>query len=827
MKKLYLIVLFISLFGEIYAQQSIARRWNEVQLKAIREDRTKVPMQARNLFHTAIALYDCWALYDSIASPFLIGNTYSGVAYPISSIAPVSNITAAQEEAMSYAAYRVLKHEYSYSPNSLLSIYRFDTLMSNLGYDPNYTSTNYSTGLPADLGNWVAQQIISMKYTDGANESGYFGNTYYGPLNPSLSVTAVGNPSMLNPNRWQPLSINGALDQNGNPIPSIQIFDAAEWGHVTPFALLPSQRITFFRNGYLWPVYLNPGPPPMLDTVNVNNPSSQLFKWGHSMVSIWSSTLDPNNDSTLWDISPGGIGNIPLSYLPISGQQTYYRYILSGDTSTGHAFNPATGLPYTPNVVKLGDYARVVSQFWADGPTSETPPGHWFTFLNMAADHPSFVRKFRGVGPELSKLEYDVKAYFSLGSAMHDAAIVAWGIKGYYDSPRPISAIRKMASYGQSTSSALPSYHPGGLPLVNGFIELIDSTDALAGAAFENVNKIKLKAWYGFDSISNPTTDFAGVGWILAEKWMPYQRASFVSPPFAGYVSGHSTYSRAGSEVLTKITGNPYFPGGMASYTINQSQNFLVFEQGPSTPSITLQWATYRDASNEASLSRIWGGIHPPFDDMYGRVAGEIVGNQAIDKAQTYFYSAYLPVHLTKFEAREQNCSIVLNWETAQEENSKKFEIWHSTDGFHYDDLLGTVLSAGNSTTTKKYQFTHRNPDKNNYYKLVEIDIENKESTKSFLGNVSTHCDGDQTIKLVVAPNPCHNLAGLSLNQNTDYITQYSIMDISGRVLFNGQNAIPEQQTLALSFTNLPAANYIVSARTQNGLSLNTLVIKK
>ncbi len=53
----------------------------------------------------------------------------------------------------------------------------------------------------------------------------------------------------------------------------------------------------------------------------------------------------------------------------------------------------------------------------------------------------------------------------------------------------------------------------------------------------------------------------AGSDWILAENWWPYQRPSFVTPPFAGYTSGHSTFSRAAAEVLTDITGDEYFPG--------------------------------------------------------------------------------------------------------------------------------------------------------------------------------------------------------------------------------------------------------------------------
>ena len=63
---------------------------------------------------------------------------------------------------------------------------------------------------------------------------------------------------------------------------------------------------------------------------------------------------------------------------------------------------------------------------------------------------------------------------------------------------------------------------------------------------------------------------------------------------------------------------------------------FLVFEEGPSE-SFTLQWATFQDASDQTSLSRIWGGIHPPIDDIKGRIIGEKIGKESFDLAQQYF----------------------------------------------------------------------------------------------------------------------------------------------------------------------------------------------
>jgi hypothetical protein len=122
------------------------------------------------------------------------------------------------------------------------------------------------------------------------------------------------------------------------------------------------------------------------------------------------------------------------------------------------------------------------------------------------------------------------------------------------------------------------------------------------------------------------------VKWIHADDWTSYQRTSFITPAFPGYFSGHSTFSRSAAEVMAAITGTPYFPGGMGSY----SNYVLGFENGPSQP-ITLQWATYYDAADQAGISRIWGGIHPPIDNLAGRRAGETCGKGVWNLARTYW----------------------------------------------------------------------------------------------------------------------------------------------------------------------------------------------
>jgi hypothetical protein len=87
--------------------------------------------------------------------------------------------------------------------------------------------------------------------------------------------------------------------------------------------------------------------------------------------------------------------------------------------------------------------------------------------------------------------------------------------------------------------------------------------------------------------------------------------------------------------VLALFTGSAFFPGGIFEYDIPQGAG-LDFEYGPSAP-LKLQYATYFDASDQASISRIYGGIHPPADDFPGRRIGHIVGPDAFALAMNYF----------------------------------------------------------------------------------------------------------------------------------------------------------------------------------------------
>jgi hypothetical protein len=609
-----------------------------------------------------MAMYDAWATYDPNHGTYFLGQTLHGFKCPFGGVLPVDNIKAAQEEAISFAAYRLIRHRFAETAGRDELYQEIDQLMESLGYDSRNVSTDYSCGA-AELGNYIAAKVIAYGLQDGANEAGDYENRFYEPSNPPLTVEVAGNTIISDLNRWQPLAFSQFIDQSGNVLGAVApSFVSAEWGQVLPFSLDPATASIYQRDDTDYWVYHDPGAPPYWDEEG-QSPAAKAYKWGYEMVVLWSSLLDPS-DQVMVDVSPASIGNIdsyPASY---EDYPDFYNRFEGGDPGEGYAINPKTGQAYTPQIVSRADYARVLAEFWADGPDSETPPGHWFTIFNYVSDHPLLEKKWRGEGAVLDDLAWDIKGYFALGGTLHDVAISIWGIKGWYDTVRPVSAIRGMAELGQSSDPGAPNYHPGGLTLIPGYIELIPPGDPLAGAQGQFVNEIKVKAWRGPAAVRDPNVDVGGVDWVRANFWWPYQRPTFVSPPFAGYVSGHSAYSRAAAEVLTAMTGDAYFPGGMGEFYCAKNR-FLVFELGPSED-VRLQWATYYDAADQCSLSRIYGGIHPPADDIPARLIGHEIGVEGFAFAEAVFVrptSTSLPTEATAYP-NPANCILHLNWES-------------------------------------------------------------------------------------------------------------------------------------------------------------------
>ena len=292
--------------------------------------------------------------------------------------------------------------------------------------------------------------MLAFGLADGSNEQNNFSDTTgYVAVNPPLVVSESGT-AMIDPNRWQPLQLEHMISQNGIPIENgVQQAVGPHWGHVTSFAIPAGGEAG---------VPIDPGPPPTFGSDAYRDQAVEVIRD--------SSLLDASTSETI-DISPGAIG----------------AHSLGANDGRGHDLNPVTGQPYEPQIVKLGDFTRAMVEYWADGPKSETPPGHWNVLANDVGDALGSDLRIGGTGPQVDRLEWDVKTYLALNGAVHDAAIAAWGLKGHYDSVRPISMVRYLGSLGQSSDPAGPSYDADGLPLIDDLIEVITPATTAAGAA--------------------------------------------------------------------------------------------------------------------------------------------------------------------------------------------------------------------------------------------------------------------------------------------------------------------------------------------------------
>jgi hypothetical protein len=230
-----------------------------------------------------------------------------------------------------------------------------------------------------------------------------------------------------------------------------------------------------------------------------------------------------------------------------------------------------------------GDRKKAIAEYWADGPGSEFPPGHTAIFAQAVSR-----KKFMNSTDSNAKLDYDAKLFFMVGNAMMDSSIAAWSLKYYYDFWRPTTAIRYLYN---STLTPTP-------PLI--------------------------KSWLG-----------PGLGYddVKGEKWMPYQALNVVTPPFPEYPSGHSTFTAAGATLLSLFNSSDIFG---ASIKILKGSSKIEPGVTPATDDVTLSWPTFTDASNEAGISRRYGGIHFYTGDIDGRGLGRQVANFVYSKARNY-----------------------------------------------------------------------------------------------------------------------------------------------------------------------------------------------
>ncbi|MBI3855032.1 MAG: vanadium-dependent haloperoxidase [Planctomycetes bacterium] len=228
---------------------------------------------------------------------------------------------------------------------------------------------------------------------------------------------------------------------------------------------------------------------------------------------------------------------------------------------------------------------KAIVEFMRDGPRSTGQSGHWLRFSQDVSRRDAY------------DLDRDVKLFFCVANVVFDAFIACWEAKYVYDSSRPWTLIRHLYR-GQ-----------------------------------------KIVGYFG------PCKGFAT---IPAEQWHPYSPSTFVTPPFPGYPSGHSTASAASARMLELFTGSDRYEAvalrvagelteAKCGVPQMQAREGKPAEHLHATPEVTLKLPTFSATAQMAGISRIMGGYHIQADNVAGLDLGRKVADWCWPKCQAYF----------------------------------------------------------------------------------------------------------------------------------------------------------------------------------------------
>jgi hypothetical protein len=535
------------------AWATVVSDWNAAALAEVRLSkslRNGPPMVARALAIAHTCMYDAWAAYDDIA----VATTDTAG----SRRRPAEERTDENKaKAISFAAYRCLGNLYpdgSLPPPLAQPSVRLTGMLLSLGYslvetcntDEECRAADPTT--PAGVGNLAAQAVIDARRDDGSNQYG---------------------------------------DRTPAPCPVL-----TPWPHPCPATVYGQTSLTPDRTG-AYAEYVADGYIPYV-------PANPLMGYCNPLIDVCErqDIVDPNHWQPLifstgqacLDAQRGTEETCPGIQIFIA---SHWARVTPFALTSASQFDDVLTIPPPDFLRNSGQYQndvndmiqfsrsldtqrKLIVEYWADGPASELPPGHWGVFAQFVSQRDTHT------------IDQDAKMFFAMHNASFDAGIVAWHIKRMYNGVRPITAVR-FAKQGQT-----------------------------------------IYAWGG---PGRPIEHIPG------EKWSPYNPGSNLTPPFPGYFSGHSVFSRSSATVLSLFTGDDYF-----GFSTVLPANFGRVEPGIPPEPTTFSYATFSDAADEAGLSRLYGGIHFIDDNTTAQQVGYLIGVQAWAKALTFFNGTVPPV---------------------------------------------------------------------------------------------------------------------------------------------------------------------------------------
>ncbi|MFM2363774.1 MAG: hypothetical protein RLZZ316_2676 [Bacteroidota bacterium] len=260
---------------------------------------------------------------------------------------------------------------------------------------------------------------------------------------------------------------------------------------------------------------------------------------------------------------------------------------------------------------------------------------------------------------------------------------------------------------------------------------------------------------------------------------------------FSFYMANQITYQAA--QVVAKINGVTLGAAVSPAGEGNNSWTRYIFTWNSganTTASISLHNNTTQDIGNDYAIDEI-----------------------TLTKAP----AGAVPVQLVSFFVSKKENAVLLQWNTANENNNKEFIAEHSIDGIAWS-IIGAV-AAQNNINGGSYNFTHIQPVNGlNYYRLKQVDMDGK-----FQYLPVRRLVFGKNNALLVYPNPAKDVVSL---QNAKTITGITIYNQTGQLVLQVPLAV-NTNTIELNVGRLKAGVYTLQVIYADKTTERTKLVKE
>lgn len=166
-----------------------------------------------------------------------------------------------------------------------------------------------------------------------------------------------------------------------------------------------------------------------------------------------------------------------------------------------------------------------------------------------------------------------------------------------------------------------------------------------------------------------------------------------------------------------------------------------------------------------------------------------------------------LPVTFILFNSSCIGGGVKLTWTTAQEINSKNYNVEKSTDGTNWQ-VIAAVASSGNSSVERSYTFADYTSSGNTFYRIAENDLDGRQTISS---TIKSSCVSKEAF--AIHPNPAHEILFVTISVPEMMPVQLQLYDAKGSIIKQLQtNLLKGNNELQLNITGLAKGVYVLDA---------------